>query len=111
MATTVETPGTPEDIKAIRAHYQPIVTELVETWATGRPPLPATGKPSGYYRMTAFLLEYLCSNHAFPTGIHNMPEGRDSNNKIEPSFPVDFDLLAAGKHLHCFSEPRKPNHP
>jgi len=76
-----------------KAHYQPLVQQIVEGWAVGKPPLPATGKPSGYYRLTNYLLDYLLANGALPTGIHAMPEGRDRNNVIEPSFPVDFDAI------------------
>ncbi len=76
-----------------KARYQPVVEQIVERWAFGKPPLEATGKPSGYYRLTNYLLEYLLANGAFPKGIHAMPEGRDRNNTIEPSFPVDFDSI------------------
>ena len=76
-----------------KTFYQPIVEQIVEGWATGKPPLPTTGKPGGYYRLTNYLLEYLVAHGVFPAGVHAMPEGRDQHNAIEPSFPVDFDVV------------------
>jgi len=29
--------------------------------------------------------------------VHEMPEGRDSFNRVEPSFPVDFDMLLGSR--------------
>ena len=75
------------------ADYKPLVEQIVEGWAAGKPPLETTGKPGGYYRLTNYLLEYLVANGTLPTGVHAMPEGRDSHNNIEPSFPVDFDSI------------------
>ena len=76
-----------------KTFYQPIVEQIVEGWATGKPPLPATGKPGGYYRLTNYLLEYLVAHGVFPAGVHAMPEGRDQHNAIEPSFPVDCEVV------------------
>jgi hypothetical protein len=76
-----------------KTFYQPIVEQIVERWATGKPLLPTTGKPSGYYRLTNYLHEYLLAHGVFPVGVHDMPEGRDQHNAIEPSFPVDFDVV------------------
>ncbi len=76
-----------------RALYEAVVLQIVEGWAQGKPTLPTTGKPSGYYRLTNYLRDYLLVHRRFPKGIHTMPEGRDSFNKIEPSFPVDFDAI------------------
>ena len=73
--------------------YQPIVQQIVERWAKGKSILPTTGKPSGYYRLTNYLLDYLMEHRAFPAGVHAMPEGRDCHQNIEPSFPVDFDAV------------------
>ncbi len=81
------------------ADYQPLVERIVEGWAAGKPPLQATGKPSGYYRLTNYLLEYLVSNGTFPEGVHAMPEGLDRHNNIEPSFPVDFDAIIGNATL------------
>ncbi len=75
------------------ADYQPVVERIVEGWAAGKPLLETTGKPSGYYRLTNYLREYLVSKGTFPKGVHAMPEGRDRHNNIEPSFPVDFDSI------------------
>jgi len=75
------------------ARYQAVVEQIVDGWAVGKPPLQSTGKPSGYYRLTKYLLEYILLHESFPKGIHPMPEGRDSNNNLEPSFPVDFDTV------------------
>ena len=78
------------------AEYQVIVEGIVERWAAGKPKLQSSGKPSGYYRLTSYLLDYIRLNHALPTGIHAMPEGRDRFNNLEPSFPVDFDTITGG---------------
>jgi len=69
------------------------VEQIVERWAIGKPLLETTGKPSGYYRLTTYLRSYIATHNTIPTGIHTMPEGRDRNNNIEPSFPVDFDAI------------------
>ena len=79
--------------------YQPLVERIVEGLAAGKPPLEATGKPSGYYRLTNYLLEYIIANGTFPVGVHAMPEGRDRQNNIEPSFPVDFDAILGNATL------------
>lgn len=76
--------------------YQTIVEGIVERWAAGKPALQSSGKPSGYYRLTNYLLEYINLKQALPTGIHIMPEGRDRFNNLEPSFPVDFDTIIEG---------------
>jgi len=82
-----------------KASYQVVVKHLVDGWAVGRPVLQSTGKPSGYYRLTNYLLEYLLAHAAFPRGIHAMPEGRDRHNNLEPSFPVDFDSMIGDRTL------------
>lgn len=79
-----------------KALYQPVVEQIVAGWAIGKPPLEATGKPSGYYRLSNYLLDYLLAKNTFPKGIHAMPEGCDRHNNIEPSFPVDFDSIIEG---------------
>ena len=79
--------------------YRPVVEQIVERWAVGKPPLPTTGKPSGYYRLTNYLLNYLVEHDAFPTGIHQMPEGRDCHQQVEPSFPVDFNVVIGETRL------------
>ena len=83
--------------------YRPIVEQVVEKWAIGKPPNPSpvatSNKPSGYFRLTNYLLEYLVSHGKFPVGIHDMPEGRDILGNPEPSFPVDFDSVLEGFRL------------
>ena len=76
-----------------KALYQPTIEKIVDGWALGKPTLPTTGKPSGYYRLTNYLVQYILAHNSLPKGVHTMPEGRDSFNKIEPSFPVDFDAI------------------
>ncbi len=82
------------------ARYRALVEQIVESWAIGKPPNPSpaatSNKPSGYFRLTNYLLEYLAEHRIFPAGIHDMPEGRDSLGNLEPSFPVDFDLILKG---------------
>jgi hypothetical protein len=77
--------------------YKGIVEQIVEFWAVGKPVNPSPGststKPSGYYRLTNYLFEYLCLYSAFPRGVHTIPEGRDRFNNVESSFPVDFDTI------------------
>jgi hypothetical protein len=73
--------------------YTSLVQQIVDGWALGKPPLQSTGKPSGYYRLTNYLMEYILHNNILPEGIHPMPEGRDRNNNLEPSFLVDFDSI------------------
>ncbi len=70
-----------------------LAEHIVERWAKGKPLLDTTGKPSGYYRLTNYLRDYIATHKTLPTGIHTMPEGRDGNNNIEPSFPVNFDTI------------------
>jgi hypothetical protein len=83
--------------------YRALVGQIVEKWAIGKPPNPSpaatSDKPSGYFRLTNYLLEYLADHRRFPAGIHDMPEGRDSLGNLEPSFPVDFDLILKGFDL------------
>ncbi|ACF43540.1 hypothetical protein [Pelodictyon phaeoclathratiforme] len=76
-----------------RALYQATIEQIVEGWAVGKPILESTGKPSGYYRLTNYLRQYIIEHESLPKGIHTMPEGRDSFNNIEPSFPVDFNSI------------------
>jgi hypothetical protein len=84
-------------------HYRPFVELVVEKWAFGKPPNPSpvatSNKPSGYFRLTNYLLEYLVSHGTLPSGIHDMPEGRDLLGNPEPSFPVDFDTILEGFEL------------
>jgi hypothetical protein len=76
-----------------KAYYLATIDQIVDGWAIGKPVLESTGKPSGYYRLTNYLGQYIIAHESMPKGIHTMPEGRDSFNKIEPSFPVDFDSI------------------
>jgi hypothetical protein len=76
-----------------RAYYLATVEQIVDGWAVGKPVLESTGKPSGYYRLTNYLRQYITAHESLPKGIHFMPEGRDSLNNIEPSFPVDFNSI------------------
>ena len=81
--------------------YKDVVEEIVEEWAACKPinPTPGSTKPSGYFRLTNYLLDYLTLHHAFPTGVHAMPEGRDRFNNLEPSFPIDFDSIIGNRTL------------
>ncbi|NTW84229.1 MAG: hypothetical protein HGB36_12860 [Chlorobiaceae bacterium] len=84
----------------IEQHYQPLVEAIVERWAIGKPPNPSpfstSSKPSGYFRLRDYLLNYLVTHQAFPAGVHAMPEGRDIQGNIEPSFPIDFNEILKG---------------
>jgi len=80
----------------LRARYMQVVTEMVDCWAEGKPLNTDSGKANGYFRLTAWLLEYLMLNNSLPQGVHPMPEGRDRFDRTEPSFPVDFDSLTEG---------------
>lgn len=83
--------------------YRPVVEEIVERWAVGKPPNPSpaatSNKPSGYFRLTGWLLEYMVTKREFPRGVHQMPEGRDILGNLEPSFPVDFCEILKGFSL------------
>lgn len=83
----------------LKTRYSPLVTEMVERWAEGKPLNADSGKANGYYRLTGWLLDYLVLHGTFPKGVHAMPEGRDRFNQTEPSFPVDFDTLTEGFSL------------
>lgn len=87
----------------LEARYRSLVEEVVEQWAVGKPPNPSpaatSSKPSGYFRLTNWLLDYLVANGEFPKGVHMMPEGRDRFGQLEPSFPVDFDPLTSDRAL------------
>ncbi len=89
--------------EAAREAFHPLVVRIVERWAIGKPPNPSpvatSDKPSGYFRLTGYLLEYLALNGDFPEGVHMMPEGRDALGNLEPSFPVDFDRILQGFSL------------
>ncbi|NTV03207.1 MAG: hypothetical protein HGB04_10600 [Chlorobiaceae bacterium] len=80
--------------------YRTVVEQIVEKWAVGKPPNPSpvatSNKPSGYFRLTNWLLEYLAAHGELPSGLHDMPEGRDILGNLEPSFPVDFDIILEG---------------
>ncbi len=82
--------------EVLKTRYIPVVTEMVESWAEGKPLNPESGKANGYYRLTAWLLEYVIRHNSLPKGVHPMPEGRDRFGRTEPSFPVDFDSLTDG---------------
>lgn len=92
-----------EERDRLEALYRPLVETIVERWATGKPPNPSpaatSNKPSGYFRLTHWLLDYLVTHQEFPTGVHQMPEGIDRFGAIEPSFPVDFDPLTENREL------------
>lgn len=92
-----------EERNRLETLYRPAVNEIVEQWAVGKPPNPSpvatSNKPSGYFRLTDWLLEYLVAKNEFPKGIHQMPQGIDRLGNIEPSFPVDFDPLTEGRAL------------
>lgn len=83
--------------------YKAVVEQIVEGWALGKPvnqsPGSTSTKPSGYYRLTNYLLEYLLLHGTYPAGVHDMPEGRDRFNRLEPSFPVDFDSIIGDRTL------------
>jgi hypothetical protein len=83
----------------LKTLYLPAVTAMADRWAEGKPLNPDSGRANGYYRLSAWLLDYLVRHNAMPAGVHEMPEGRDRHGRIEPSFPVDFDPLADGIHL------------
>lgn len=85
------------------AFYQAAVKLIVDRWAIGKPLLETTGKPSGYYRLTKYLLEFILANEVLPTGVHAIPEGRDRFNNLEPSFPVDFDTITEGFDLRLYN--------
>lgn len=91
----------PDEIKAQK--YKVAVEQIVEGWAHGKPVNQSPGstsiKPSGYYRLTNYLLEYVLLHGTFPSGVHAMPEGRDRFNQLEPSFPVDFDSIIGNRTL------------
>ena len=76
-----------------RAFYLATIEQIVDGWAVGKPVLESTGKPIGYYRLTNYLRQYIIGHESLPKGIHFMPEGRDSFNNLEPSFPVDFNSI------------------
>jgi hypothetical protein len=92
-----------EERTRLETRFRPIVETIVEQWAVGKPPNPSpaatSSKPSGYFRLTNYLLDFLVTNGRFPEGVHMMPEGRDRFGQLEPSFPVDFEPLTAGKSL------------
>jgi hypothetical protein len=85
--------------EALKTRYLPIVTEMVDRWAEGKPLNPESGRANGYYRLTGWLLDYVVQHKGLPGGVHAMPEGCDRFNRIEPSFPVDFDTLTEGFSL------------
>lgn len=76
-----------------KAFYLATIEQIVDGWAVGKPVLESTGKPSGYYRLTNYLRQYIIAHDSLPKGTHFMPEGRDSFNNLEPSFPVDFNSI------------------
>jgi len=86
-----------EELQQLEALFQPVVEEIVERWAEGKPPNPSPAatadKPSGYFRLTNYLLDYLFSYRKFPKGVHRMPEGRDRFGTLEPGFVVNFDTI------------------
>ncbi|HHE32678.1 MAG TPA: hypothetical protein ENL07_08700 [Chlorobaculum parvum] len=86
-----------EEIDRLEALFLPVVEEIVERWAEGKPPKPSpaatSDKPSGYFRLTNYLLDYLVRHQEFPEGAHRMPEGRDRFGTFEPGFVVNFDAV------------------
>ncbi|HWR01187.1 MAG TPA: hypothetical protein VN371_04940 [Chlorobaculum sp.] len=79
--------------------YRPVVEKIVDRWAVGKPVNQFSNRANGYYRLTNYLLDYLVEHNEFPTGVHEMPEGRDRLNQLEPSFPVDFDVVIGDNAL------------
>jgi hypothetical protein len=92
-----------EKRNALETHYRPVVEEVVERWAVGKPPNPSpaatSSKPSGYFRLTNWLLDYVMEHRALPTGVHRMPEGRDRFGAFEPGFVVNFDQIVGDSSL------------
>lgn len=92
-----------EERERLETLYRQVVDEIVEQWAVGKPPNPSpaatSNKPSGFFRLTNWLLEYLVEKNEFPKGVHQMPQGIDRLGNIEPAFPVDFDPLIEGRTL------------
>lgn len=86
-----------EESNQLEALFLPVVEEIVGRWAEGKPPNPSpaatSDKPSGYFRLTNYLLDYLLKNREFPKGVHRMPEGRDRFGRLEPGFVVNFDPI------------------
>ena len=83
----------------LEALYEPLVRAMADRWAEGKPLNPDSGKANGYFRLSAWLLDYLVQHRAMPKGGHPMPEGRDRHGRIEPSFIVDFDEVTRGFSL------------
>jgi len=90
---------THESLDDLKALYLPLVTAMVDRWAAGKPLNPESGRANGYYRMTGWLLNYVAEYRALPKGVHKMPEGRDRQGRVEPSFSVDFDIVSEGFSL------------
>ncbi|MBN1928258.1 MAG: hypothetical protein JW764_01745 [Chlorobiaceae bacterium] len=92
-----------QEISRLEAMYRPVVEEIVERWAAGKPPNPSpaatSDKPSGYFRLTGYLLDYVIRHHALPEGLHRMPEGRDRFGALEPGFVVNFDQVTGDSAL------------
>ncbi|RXK87516.1 hypothetical protein EST62_07035 [Chlorobaculum sp. 24CR] len=92
-----------EKRNALETHYRPVVEEVVERWAVGKPPNPSPAatsyKPSGYFRLTNYLLDYAIRHRALPSGLHRMPEGRDRFGNFEPGFVVNFDQIVGDSSL------------
>lgn len=87
----------------LEALYRPVVEEIVERWAEGKPPNPSpaatTDKPSGYFRLTGWLLDYVVKHRTLPAGAHRMPDGRDRFGYFEPAFVVNFDGIVGDSVL------------
>jgi len=45
---------------------QAVADQIVESWAKGKPLLETTGKPSGYYRLTNYLRDYIATHNTLP---------------------------------------------
>jgi hypothetical protein len=90
----------PDEHSRLDLLYRPAVEAIVEKWAIGKPPNPSpvstSNKPTGYFRLTDYLLAYLITNRTFPEGVHAMPEGKDIQGNPEPSFPIDFNEILEG---------------
>lgn len=89
----MDIPINPNHKESAAPPYETVIEQIVQRWAIGKPLLETTGKPSGFYRLTNYLREYILTNKTLPKGVHTMPEGRDRLNNIEPSFLVDFDTI------------------
>lgn len=81
--------------------YREQVEALVEKWAEGKPPNPAaespTAKPSGYYRLSGWLLEYLMEHDELPSGVHAMPRGMTGRGEWNLPFRLTSAALRSSE--------------